>query len=303
MKDLEELGRLRDLGLLNDEEFETARQEIFSRRPNATNPANDDDVDPEEPEGSVEEGEVTSPSELDIFTGNEETTTDSADNWWRASDGQWYPPEALASVKEQGWFQDDDGQWYPPSQAGTKEESSVSVEHATESSSEREIDPEPSDTQAPVEKQNREENDQKQDWPGVRPLPIAPRSPKSPDSETVNFSQPKNSDRSPGRKKLLIAMTAAVIVMVAVFALIVSSGPDYEVCRGLAEEIVENGLAAERYINESMEALVGSFDFDAEGNRVDTGYDDLRAKSEQALERAQQANDEFVALGCEGYAE
>jgi|GEM_PF-2605742 len=223
MKDLEELGRLRDLGLLNDEEFETARQEIFSRRPNATNPANDDDVDPEEPEGSVEEGEVTSPSELDIVSVDDETTTDSTDNWWQASDGLWYPPEALDALKEQGWFQGDDGQWYPPPQSVAEEQSSVSVGHATESSSEQEFDPEPSASQAPVEQQNREENVQKQDWPGVRPVPIALHSPKSPASETVNFSQPKNSERSPGRKKLLIATTAAVIVIIGIVTVIARS--------------------------------------------------------------------------------
>jgi len=153
MKDLEELGRLKDLGLVTDEEFETARQEIFSQRPTATDPADDGDAepeepegadpeepegaDPEEPEGSVEEGEVASPSDLDIVSVDDETTTDSTDNWWQASDGLWYPPEALDALKEQGWFQGDDGQWYPPPQTVIEEPVAASLDQSTEASSEQ----------------------------------------------------------------------------------------------------------------------------------------------------------------------
>jgi len=149
MKDLDELGRLKDLGLVTDEEFETARQEIFSQRPTATDPADDDDADPEEPQSSVEEGEVaaaseletvtdsTSLSELDIVTGNDETTIGSVDNWWQASDGLWYPPEALEALKEQGWFQGGDGQWYPPPQSVVEEPVVASLDQSTEASSEQ----------------------------------------------------------------------------------------------------------------------------------------------------------------------
>ena len=137
MKDLEELGRLKDLGLLTDEEFETARQEIFSQRPTANDPADDGDAEPEEPERPVEEGEVASPSELDIVSVDDETTTDGTDNWWQASDGQWYPPEALDALKEQGWFQGDDGQWYPPPQPVIEEPSPTPPDQTTEASSEQ----------------------------------------------------------------------------------------------------------------------------------------------------------------------
>ena len=73
-----------------------------------------------------------------------------------------------------------------------------------------------------------------------------------------------------------------------------SSGPDPQKCAALAEEIVENGLDAMEYQAEAMEALT-NFDTDA--------ADDLTARGERALERAQQADDEFMALGCEGYAD
>ena len=63
MKDLEELGRLKDLGLLTEDEFETARQEILSQRPTFIGPANDDDSDLEDPERSTDEAEVINPSD------------------------------------------------------------------------------------------------------------------------------------------------------------------------------------------------------------------------------------------------
>ena len=73
-----------------------------------------------------------------------------------------------------------------------------------------------------------------------------------------------------------------------------SSGPDTQKCAALAEEIVENGLDAMEYEAEAMEAMM-NFDTDA--------VDDLAARGERALDRAQQADDEFMALGCEGYAD
>lgn len=40
--------------------------------------------------------------------------------WWKASDGQWYPPEARVDPAEQppqpGWWKASDGNWYPPAE-------------------------------------------------------------------------------------------------------------------------------------------------------------------------------------------
>lgn len=163
MKDLEELGRLKDLGLLTDEEFETARQEIFSQRPTANDPADDGDADPEEPERSVEEGEVAAASELDIVSFDDETATESADNWWQASDGLWYPPEALDALKEQGWFQGDDGQWYPPPQTVIEEPVAASLDQASEAGSREEPSPTSGVTAATFVRQDQQESSQERD--------------------------------------------------------------------------------------------------------------------------------------------
>jgi hypothetical protein len=319
MKDLEELGRLKDLGLLTDEEFETARQEIFSQRPNATDPADDGDADPEEPEGSVEEGEVASPSELDIVSVDDETTTDSTDNWWQASDGQWYPPEALDALKEQGWFQGDDGQWYPPPQTVAEEPVVASLDPSTEASSEQAPasvepaaeasaithdqtggTPEPDDPDAPSRVRRVSAEDLARTRSGRPSSPHVPVPPAGRSSETSaawrGSSQNATSTRSFSNRRLAVAggLFVAVAVIVMVVALSGSSGPSYEVCSELADEIVQNGSDAMEYQAEAMEALMN---FDADASL------DLTAKGERAMERAQRADDEFVALGCEGYAD
>jgi len=328
MKDLEQLGRLKDLGLLTGEEFETARREIFTQRPTANHPASDGDADPEEPEGSTDEGEAASSSELDIVAVDDETTTENADNWWQASDGLWYPPEALDALKEQGWFQDDDGQWYPPPQSVAEEPVVASLDPSTEASSEQAPASAEPAAEASAITQDRTERTselEETDAPSrVRrvsaeelartrsgrpssthvPVPPAGRS-----SQTYAYgrahSRKATNARSFSNRSLAVAggLFVAVAVIVMVVALIGSSGPSYEVCRGLAEEIVENTLAAERYQRDAIEAWM-DFEFDAEGNRVDNGeFDDLMAESERALERARQADDEFMALGCQGYAD
>ena len=248
MKDLEELGRLKDLGLLTDEEFETGRQEIFSQRPTATDPADDDDADPEEPQGSVEEGEVASPSELDtvtdstslseldIVTGNDETTIDSVDNWWQASDGLWYPPEALDALKEQGWFQGGDGQWYPPPQSVVEEPVVASLDQSTEASSEQapaSIEPAAEASAITHARTDRTpEPDEPEFPPRVSADPLIPVPPADRSTETSaagkESSQTATNTRSFTVLHLAVigGLFVAVAVIVMVFALSGSSTGD-----------------------------------------------------------------------------
>jgi len=223
MKDLEELGRLRDLGLLTNEEFETARREIFAQRSTVNDLVEDTDSDEPESGQIIENSEVDSAPEPDISGDNTEVAPEQNDNWWQASDGQWYPPEALDSLKEQGWFQDDDGQWYPPTQSVVEEPREVPLNQPTEVSSKQEPDQVFSATNATGINRDPETSTQQHDGPETRQPFNGLHSPKSYDSELVGSPQPKKSKGLSGGAKLLGVAVAGVIVIVGIVALVARS--------------------------------------------------------------------------------
>ncbi|MDA0300855.1 MAG: hypothetical protein O3B40_10595 [Actinobacteria bacterium] len=218
MKDLEELGRLKGLGLLTKKEFETARREIFSQRLTANDLPDANDSLDAEPKDTFEEAEVTGSLESDIVSVNDETTTDRTENWWQASDGLWYPPESLRSVKEEGWFQDADGQWHPPTQSVVEEPREVPLNQPTEVSSQQKPEQVFSATDATIVSQDSEETTQQHDRPETRQLLNAAHSSGSYDSELVDSPQRGINKGLSGGKKLLGATAGGVLLIVGIVA-------------------------------------------------------------------------------------
>ncbi|MDB0005841.1 hypothetical protein N9E02_01225 [Ilumatobacteraceae bacterium] len=114
MADLREVARLRELGLLTNDEFEEARREIFLGRSGTI--ASDPSSEISEP--SLGEPTGPAPAVEPEEDADGHISADPPPNWWQASDGMWYPPEALNSLVEAGWWQADDGNWYQSEERG-----------------------------------------------------------------------------------------------------------------------------------------------------------------------------------------
>lgn len=81
----------------------------------------------------------------------------------------------------------------------------------------------------------------------------------------------------------------ACLVLVVMVAGCGSNVADPQKCEALAVEIVANGAIASEYQAEGVEAMA-DLDMDAATGLLENG--------QRALERAQEADDEYVALGC-----